>query len=102
MSRLIGSEVLRGSSECDGCAARKRSTAPRTLPQAVPCIMSIWVRMHRLDARAPIQIASVINQTEKDTMRCNGLCLDGPPQWGPADRSVRDRAIDLCLPAVFR
>ncbi len=50
--------------------------------------MSIWVRMHRVGARAVIQIANVINQTEIDTMRRNGLCLDGPPQRAmPPDQS---------------
>lgn len=39
--------------------------------------MSIWVRMQRLGARAAIQIANAISQTEKDTIRGNGLCLDG-------------------------
>lgn len=77
VSRRIGSEVLRGSSESDGCAARKWGAAPDTLPQAASGIKSIWVRMHRLGARAPIQIANVISQTEKDTLRRNGLCLDG-------------------------
>jgi hypothetical protein len=80
VSKLIGSEVLRGSSECDGCAARKWGAALDTLPQAAPDIMSIWVRMSRLGARAPILIAIVITQTKKGTMRRNALCLDGPPQ----------------------
>jgi hypothetical protein len=41
--------------------------------------MSVSVRMRRLGARVAIQMANVISKTEKDTMRCNGLCLDGPP-----------------------
>ncbi|MBZ0106767.1 MAG: hypothetical protein K8H84_14220 [Sulfuricella denitrificans] len=80
MSRLIGSEVLRGSSECDGCAARKSGTAPDTLPQAAKYIMTVSVTTHRLGARAAIQIANVITQTEKDIMRRNGLCLQGALQ----------------------
>ena len=84
----MGSEVLRESSECDGCAARNWGAAPDTLPQAAPGTMSIWVRMHRFGARAVIQIANVISQTEIDTMRRNGLCLYGPPQRGFIARSV--------------
>ena len=80
MSRLIGSEVLRGSSECDGYAARKWGAAPDTLPQAAKSIMTVSVRAHRCGARVAIQIANVISQTKKDTMRRNGLCLDGPLQ----------------------
>ncbi len=33
--------------------------------------MSFSVRLHRLGAKVAIQIAYVINQTKKDTMRCN-------------------------------
>jgi hypothetical protein len=78
----MGSEGLRESSECDGRAARNWGAAPDTLPQAAPSIMPNWVRMHRVGARAVIQIANVITQTEKDTVRRNGLCLDGSPQRG--------------------
>jgi hypothetical protein len=64
--------------------------------------MTVSVMMHRRGARAAIKIANGISQTEKDTMRRNGLCLDGQPQRGHADRSVWDRSIDLCLQDVFR
>lgn len=39
-----------------------------------------WSEAHRLGARVVILIANVINQTEKNTMRRSGLCLDGPLQ----------------------
>ena len=78
MSRLIGSEVLWELSECDGCTTRNWGAAEETLPQALLCVMSFSVRVRRLAARVAIQIANVINQTEKDTMRRNGLYLDGP------------------------
>ncbi len=42
--------------------------------------MTVSVRARQRGARAVIQIANVIIQTGKDTMRRNGLCLDGPPQ----------------------
>ena len=77
MSRLIGSEVLCELSECDGCTPLKWGAADKTLPQALLCVMSFSVRARRLAARVAIQIANVINKTKKDTMRRNGLCLDG-------------------------
>ncbi|MDO9068054.1 MAG: hypothetical protein Q7W05_06320, partial [Deltaproteobacteria bacterium] len=57
--------------ECDGCAALKWGAADKTLPQALPRVMSFSVRARRLGARTLIQTATVLSQTEKDTMRRN-------------------------------
>ena len=72
-----------------------------TVPQPAPHIMSFWVMLHPLGARVPIQTPAVLSQTEKDTVRRNGLCLDGPPQ-GAGCSSVGDRTIALRQPGVFR
>ena len=72
-----------------------------TVPQPAPHIMSFWVMSHPLGARVPIQTPAVLSQTEKDTVRRNGLCLDDPPQ-GAGGSSVGDRTIALRQPGVFR
>jgi len=53
--------------------------------------------MHNVGARAAIQIANVISQTEIDTMRRNGLCLDALPQRDlPLDQSGIDPSVCAC------
>ena len=71
-----------------------------TVPQPATHIMSFWVMLHSLGARVPIQTPAVLNQTKKDTVRRNGLRLDGPPQ-GAGSASVRDRTIALRQPDVL-
>ena len=72
-----------------------------TVPQPAPHIMSFWVMLPPLGARVLIQTPAVLSQTEKDTVRRNGQCLDGPPQ-GAGCSSVGDRTIALRQPGVFR
>jgi hypothetical protein len=72
-----------------------------TVPQPATHIMSFWVMLHPLGARVPIQAPAVLSQTEKDTLRRNGLYLDGPPQ-GADGSSVGNRTIALRQPGVFR
>lgn len=71
MSSLIGSEVLLGLSEYDGYATLKLGAAEDTLPQALLCVMSFSVRKCSLHAREPIQTATVLSQTKKDTIPSN-------------------------------
>jgi len=97
----MSSEVLQGSSECDGYPGKgAQHRTPCRKPRNASC--PFRSELHRLGARVVIQIANVIDQTEIDTMRHNGLCLDGPPQRGHAVRSVGDRAVDLCQPDILR
>jgi hypothetical protein len=72
-----------------------------TVPQPVPHIMSFWVMLHPLGASVPIQTPAVLSQTEKDTVRRNGLCLDGL-QPGADGSSVGDRTIALRQSGVLQ
>lgn len=54
---------------------RAQQLSPCRKPRSASCPFRSG--LHRLSARVVIQIAKVINQTEKDTVRRNGLCLDG-------------------------
>lgn len=72
-----------------------------TVPQPTPHIMSFWVILHPIGARVPIQTPAVLSQTEKDTVRHNGLCLDRL-QPGADGSSVGDRTIALRQSGVLQ
>lgn len=45
LSRPIGSDALRHSSQCCGGSAPMRSAAQASLPQPAQNIMSVWIRL---------------------------------------------------------
>ncbi|HHF9082038.1 TPA: hypothetical protein ACPTZX_005296 [Escherichia coli] len=53
LSRPIGSDALRYSSQCCGGSAPAGDTAQASLPQPAPSILSIWVRLVGLRRKNP-------------------------------------------------